>query len=264
MVILILLKHMRFLEILKKILVVFEYLNYNSDGFKSLVNNFNSGFDISEITSKIKYQFVKDKKTVQSLELKFHHYDEISNKTYLGLTDLDFNNDPFLRYPASQNDNMDAEHLQYMLTHEFLFNDKLKLTSNLYFNEFKRNWYKLDDVVFENNSQKISKVISNPEQYPNHFSIINGSLDCSSLKVKANNRKYISKDFKQNLITIETTLNGGFNDLEIGLRFHYDEEDRFQWEDIYGINDEEMYLETLGELGAQGNRISSTSRLLHM
>ena len=241
---------------------MFEYLNYNSDGFKSLVNNFNSGFDISEITSKIKYQFVKDKKTVQSLELKFHHYDEISNETYLGLTDLDFNNDPFLRYPASQNDNMDAEHLQYMLTHEFLFNDKLKLTSNLYFNEFKRNWYKLDDVVFENNSQKISKVISNPEQYPNHFSIINGSLDYnSSLKVKANNRKYISKGFQTKFDYHWYANNGGFNDLEIGLRFHYDEEDRFQWEDIYGINDEEMYLETLGELGAQGNRISSAKSI---
>ena len=157
---------------------------------------------------------------------------------------------------------MDAEHLQYMLTHEFLFNDKLKLTSNLYFNEFKRNWYKLDDVVFENNSQKISKVISNPEQYPNHFSIINGSLDYnSSLKVKANNRKYISKGFQTKFDYHWYANNGGFNDLEIGLRFHYDEEDRFQWEDIYGINDEEMYLETLGELGAQGNRISSAKSI---
>ena len=35
--------------------------------------------------------------------------------------------------------------------------------------------------------------------------------------------------------------NNSFNDLEIGLRFHYDEEDRFQWEDIYNINNGFLY-----------------------
>ena len=57
---------------------------------------------------------------------------------------------------------MNAEHNQYMLTHEFNFSEKFKISSNLYYNGFKRNWYKLDDVVFEGNSQKISKVIENP------------------------------------------------------------------------------------------------------
>ena len=50
---------------------------------------------------------------------------------------------------------MDAEHIQYLVTHEINFSEKLKITSNFYYNGFKRNWYKLDDVVFEGNSQKI-------------------------------------------------------------------------------------------------------------
>ena len=79
---------------------------------------------------------------------------------------------------------MDAEHIQYLLTHEINFTKNFKISSNLYFNGFKRNWYKLDDVVFEGNSQKISKVISRPEFFSNHFSILNGSLDSeNALKV---------------------------------------------------------------------------------
>ena len=38
-----------------------EYLNYNSDGFKTLGNNLNTGFDINEITSKSNSQLQKIK-----------------------------------------------------------------------------------------------------------------------------------------------------------------------------------------------------------
>ena len=47
---------------------------------------------------------------------------------------------------------------------------------------------------------KISKVIENPSQYPAHLSIIKGTLNGSnnSLKVKANNREYISRSTNKN------------------------------------------------------------------
>ena len=237
-----------------------EYLNYNSDGFKTLGNNLNTGFDINEITSKIKFTTPENKGIKQSFEFKFHHYDEISNETYLGLTESDFETKPFLRYPGSEKDKMDAEHIQYLLTHEINFSKNFKISSNLYFNGFKRNWYKLDDVVFEGNSQKISKVISRPEFFSNHFSILNGSLDSeNALKVKANNREYISKGIQTKIDYHWYGKNNSFNDLEIGLRSHYDEEDRFQWEDTYNIDNGFMSLNTYGTKGSQGNRISSAN-----
>ena len=45
-----------------------EYLNYNSNGFKSLGNKLNTGFDINEITSKFRFEIFKKSKTKQSLE----------------------------------------------------------------------------------------------------------------------------------------------------------------------------------------------------
>ena len=235
---------------------MFEILNYNSDGFKSLNNDLNTGFDINEITSKIKF-VPKTPNIDQSFELKFHTYDEISNETYLGLTETDFQKNPYLRYPGSEKDKMSAEHKQYVLTHELFVNEKIKITSNFYENRFKRNWYKLDDVVHDNNSQKISKVISNPSQFSEHLKILSGELDYeNALKVKANNREYISRGIQTKIDYHWYGKNESFNDLELGIRIHYDEEDRFQWEDIYNINNGFMALESYGEKGSQGNRIS--------
>lgn len=237
-----------------------EYLNFNSDGFKSLENNLNTGFDINEVTSKLRYTTSENVRFKQNFELKFHHYDEISNETYLGLTEADFEKKPFSRYAASEKDRMVAAHVQYVLTHEINFSEKLKIVSNVYHNGFKRNWYKLDDVVFNGDSQKIAKVFSNPSQYADHYLILNGALDAeNSLRVKANNREYVSKGIQTKIDSHWYGNNDSFHDLEIGFRFHYDEEDRFQWEDVYNINNGFMSLGAYGEKGAQGNRVSSAN-----
>jgi len=238
-----------------------EYLNYNSDGFKALGNDLNTGFDINEITSKIRLNSSDQSLISQSLEFKFHYYDEISNETYLGLTDDDFDINSSLRYPGSEKDKMDAEHTQYLITHQLNLSERFKITSNFYHNGFKRNWYKLDDIVYSGDSQKISKVLSNPDKYSGHMSLVRGELNetDNSLKVKANNREYVSKGIQTKIDYHWYGKNDSFNDLEIGFRFHYDEEDRFQWEDIYNINNGFMSLSKYGDKGSQGNRISSAN-----
>lgn len=238
-----------------------EYLNYNSDGFKALGNDLNTGFDINEITSKIRLNSSDQSLISQSLEFKFHYYDEISNETYLGLTDDDFDINSSLRYSGSEKDKMDAEHTQYLITHQLNLSERFKITSNFYHNGFKRNWYKLDDIVYSGDSQKISKVLSNPDKYSGHMSLVRGELNetDNSLKVKANNREYVSKGIQTKIDYHWYGKNDSFNDLEIGFRFHYDEEDRFQWEDIYNINNGFMSLSKYGDKGSQGNRISSAN-----
>ena len=238
-----------------------EYLNYNSNGFKALGNDLNTGFDINEITSKIRLNSSDQSLISQSLEFKFHYYDEISNETYLGLTDDDFDINPSLRYPGSEKDKMDAEHTQYLITHQLNLSERFKITSNFYHNGFKRNWYKLDDIVYNGDSQKISKVLSNPDKYSGHMSLVRGELNetDNSLKVKANNREYVSKGIQTKIDYHWYGKNDSFNDLEIGFRFHHDEEDRFQWEDIYNINNGFMSLSKYGDKGSQGNRISSAN-----
>ena len=237
-----------------------EYLNNNSDGFKNLPNGDNTGFDKNDVVAKLKLRSNQDAKYKQSLEFKFQYSDETSNETYLGLTTDDFKTNPFDRYAASQKDNMTNEHLQFMVTHRIDVSKVLQITTNAYQNDFSRNWYKLNDVVFDGSKQKISKVLDNPQDYPSYMSIINGTSDseANALVLKANNRTYVSKGI-QTKLDFHWTKGSVFHDVEIGLRYHYDEEDRFQWKDGYSITNGQMNLTSAGTPGSDANRISKAT-----
>ena len=240
---------------------VLEYLNFNSNGFKNLNNKDNTGFDIYDIMGKLKFSSAKDAKLIQSLEVKYHFYDEKSNETYLGLSQADFNQNPYDRYAASQFDQMNAEQRQVMLTHVIDFSKQLRIVTNAYDNKFARNWYKLDDVIFENDKKQLSTILDDPFSFPNHMNTINGSISSSddALLLKANNRVYYSKGVQTKIDYHWYGSNGSFHDIEIGSRLHYDEEDRFQWENGYRISGGIMALTSMGSRGEQGNRISSAN-----
>lgn len=239
-----------------------EFLNYSSNGFKNLNNDLNTGFDINEVLAKVGYELSASKKSKQRIDLKFHFYDELSNETYLGLSEEDFSNSPYDRYSASQVDNMDAQQLQLQLTHTFNIGQNIRITTDVYTNQFKRNWYKLDDVVYQDDKQKISTVVADPLTYSNHMEILKGAVNSQNdnLLVKANNRKYLSRGI-QTKFDYHWNGNNAFHDLEIGVRYHYDEEDRYQWEDGYSMTENRMILTSNGIGGAQGNRISSAKAL---
>jgi len=136
-----------------------------------------------------------------------------------------------------------------------------KITTNAYHNEFTRNWYKLDDVIYQGTKQSLAKVVSNPDQFSNHLALLTGTIDGdpNSLLLKANNRVYTSKGIQTKLDRHWYSSNGAFNDIEVGMRYHYDEEDRFQWEDGYQLINQDLVKNSDGIRGAQGNRISSAT-----
>ena len=237
-----------------------EYLNFNSDGFKNLLNNANTGFDKNDIVAKLRFNNSKEAAIQQNIEFKFQYADEVSNETYLGLSETDFEVNPFNRYASSQQDKMTNEHLQFMVTHNLEFSKNFSVRTNAYYNKFDRNWYKLDDVVANGDKVSIANIVANPEDYPTHFGFTNGSLNsgADALKVKANNRAYISKGV-QTKFDYHFFGENTFHDIEVGFRYHYDEEDRIQWEDGYSINNGIMQLTTAAALGSDANRIASAT-----
>ena len=233
-----------------------EYQKYQSDGFKDLDNGGNTGFDKDDFVAKFSVNTNPEAKVGQELELKFQISDEISNETYLGLTPGDFAKNPFRRYSGSQVDKMNADHLQFMATHILKFNDYFNITTTGYYNEFSRNWYKLDNVIANGAGVKINNLLNNPEAFPDEFDIVTGHSNsgADALKVKNNNRNYKSKGI-QTKFDYHWITGNVFHDLEIGLRYHFDEEDRFQWVDGYEINNGLMNLTSAGTPGTDSNRI---------
>ncbi len=242
--------------------VLIQYLNFNSDGFKILNNNQNTGFDKNDVMTKIHLNTNPNKKIVNALDLKIQYSDEDANETYLGLTQNDFDSNPYFRYDASQKDNITTKNNHISLSHTLKIDKFFSLTTTAYRNRFARNWYKLDAVTFGGSKKGITEILENPETLNNHFAIINGSQNASNnaLSVKANNRTYLSEGIQTKFDYHFTTKNV-FHDIEIGLRLHQDEEDRFQWADGYNMINGQMNLLTTGTPGSDDNRIATAKAL---
>ncbi len=235
-----------------------EFLNYNSNGFKELENFDNTGFDKNDILGKFRVNTNPEAKVQQAFELKFQFSDETSNETYLGLTTEDFAAAPFSRYAGSQRDEMNAEHLQFTGTHTLKFSEYFRVTTTGYYNKFKRNWYKVDFITVDGEREGISNVLEDPVAFQDYYNLVRGTTEGDGddfLNARANNREYYAAGVQTKLDYHWTGVNT-FHDLELGLRYHYDEEDRFQWIDDYTITDGIMQLANAGIPGTNANRIS--------
>ncbi|WP_088341786.1 TonB-dependent receptor family protein [Robiginitalea sediminis] len=237
-----------------------EYLNYNSNGFKNLDGGGDTGFDRNDLVAKFRVNLNPEGEVKQALELKFQYSDEDSDETYLGLTQADFDADPFRRYVASAEDNMATEHTQFMLTHVLDINPNFRITTVGYRNQFQRNWYKLNDLTLGGERVGIADIMEDPSNFGSYYDVVRGVSDSPSdaLAVKANNRDYLSTGV-QTKIDIHWRGEETFHDVEVGLRYHYDEEDRFQWVDRYAILNGDMALTTSGVPGTDANRISDAT-----
>ncbi|WP_372975228.1 TonB-dependent receptor family protein [Muriicola sp.] len=239
-----------------------EYLNFNSDGFKNLDSRGNTGFDKNDLVAKFRVNTGRAASLQQSLEFKFQYSDEQSNETYVGLTDADFSTTPFRRYAGTAEDEMINDHKQFMLTHLLAFSDNFHITTNAYYNGFTRNWYKLDGVTLNGERRGVSGILSDPLNNSEYLDVITGAADSpdDALLVKANARGYISKGL-QTKFDYHWTGENTFHDVEVGVRYHYDEEDRFQFIDGYRITDGSMIRTSSGVPGTNANRISDATAL---
>jgi Fe(3+) dicitrate transport protein len=107
----------------------------------------------------------------------------------------------------------------------------------------------------------IGDVMDNPQDYPLEYEAIASMQDTEDdvFGVKANNRTYASQGIQSigNISFGKTT----FNEIEFGIRYHEDYEDRFQWVDKYAIQNKEMIQTTVARKGSDSNVINSAQAL---
>ena len=223
---------------------LFEVYNDMTDGFKELDGGGDTGYTKTDIMAKVRYAMSAN----HALEMKISMTDEISDETYLGLSDDDYAANPLRRYRASQLDEMDADHSQFVLSYAGKLSDNLSLAVSAYNNEFARNWYKLNKV----NGQSLG-VVASPSSDQDTFLLMTAmNSDADAYRIKANNREYLSSG-------VQAVLNWSIDnhDVQAGLRVHADEMDRFQWEDRYQMVAGKLNMTTAATPGSDSNRIDS-------
>ena len=246
-----------------------------SDGFQSVDrSNRNAGLNVQDYTVKLGYAPANSRHAV---ELKFQYADQRSNQSYLGLTDTDFGNNPTRRYGLSALDKIDTEHKQVILRYNFALSEALSLSATAYNNDHKRTWFKTEGIDLDgspnaqalrrtswssiiravNTGSALSGVTASRLQQ-----ILDGDLDTApgSIQIRSNAREYFSRGIQLGLNW--SGMTGPLrHSLEIGLRYHQDEEDRLQRNSSYRQLNGALQLSDRGVLGNAGNRVQEAQAL---
>ncbi len=245
----------------KNVAYLVETFQYKSNGFKVLDRGGNTGFDKKDYLAKLKINTNPDAKIYQSLTFKVGQTQETSNETYLGLTQRDFQENPYRRYAGSQEDVITTEQTQISLTHFAKFSKNLEVTTTAYRSDFHRNWYKLDKVKDSTGTKYgIAELLKDPSLSPDAFNIITGasSANGDALDVKANNRTYYAQGV-QSVLSFLFNTKAISHKVDFGIRLHQDQVDRFQWVDEYAMDGGVMELTTAGVKGTESNRIETAN-----
>lgn len=205
-----------------------------NDGFKDIDrSSTDASIQKEDYMAKVRFQSDAGSNMPQRLDLKLSYSTEESNMSYVGLTDVDFKNNPNRRYGLSEKDQMQNRHTGATANYFLGINDSVDFHAKVYYNKFHRDWFKVDKI----DGQKAGSVVDAAnagDATANGF--LDGSID-TEVKIKHNNRDYISQGVEFQF-DLDLELAGMAHDINVGSRFHQEEMDRLQptetWNQVNG------------------------------
>lgn len=207
-----------------------------NDGFKDIdeTPDFRDGnkTGFTRFEPMVKLSFEPKTALPQQFEFKFGYSDLDADVGYLGLPDAEFRQQPFRRLAATRFDNIKAEQFRTHLRHFIAPTDNLDITTTFYLTDFSRNWFKLNDIrnVPGAGNLNLSRALAGAGNGAG-LACLKGDLDCT-LRVRNNNRDYETRGVES--IANHRLLAGGLeHNLTSGIRYHYDEERRFQRDELF-------------------------------
>lgn len=255
---------------------------WRDDGFQDIDRSADhSGLRIADYGAKIGWT---PRNSAHSWELKLQQAAQSSNQSYLGLTNADFAASPLRRYGLSALDNIDTDHQQLVLRHRWQIAEGSRLSLAAYNNSFSRNWYKTEGLDLDGSGATDADAIGGFTRWSAAIDAINSgdaiviegeddnggvvrtvltatelrdilhggdTPDDINIVLRANNREYFSRG-----VQMLWQYRKGAHRLEVGARYHRDEEDRLQHQDAFAQRDGALTLASGGTPGvAVGNRI---------
>jgi Fe(3+) dicitrate transport protein len=242
--------------------VLVEGLHLTSTGFKELDHRAteprpDTGFSRNEWMVKVSYVPDPQARVQNTFGLKLNYANEVSNETYLGLTDTDFRASPYRRYSSSSLDKMSWNRTGIAATHDVVFSRSFRIKSTAYRNDLDRTWNRLSGI----RGGDISTVLADPGAARNRalYSVLSGRADSSSagesLLIGPNHRVFVSTGI-QSEATWNTKTGPIEHKLVYGARLHHDSVDRRHTRDGYQtvqgklVSDGTPTEVTVDELGA--------------
>ena len=217
-----------------------EGVRLTSSGFKELDGGGDTGFEKNELMAKIRVGSDPSKNAYHRLELKLGWADEVSNETYLGLTDEDFRANPYRRYRASQLGRMEWERSQLELSYSFWLGDTFEVRLTGYHHDFERAWFKLNRFGDFTDPRDVLRSDRGPIANA-QLAILRGELNSEEigraglLLIGTNDREFVSQGIQ---LDADIKLQHGQHfeqRIRWGARLHYDEVSRTHTEQTFEV-----------------------------
>ena len=245
-----------------------------ADGYQAIDRGGESGLAIADYTLKARFAPTASR---HRFDVKLQFADQVSDQSYLGLTDPDFADDPFRRYGISALDEIETDHDQTILRYTLALGNALEFSAVAYNNTHARDWFKTEGIDFDGSedAQTFSRTSwSNVIRAANLgatlsgvdsaqlLAILHGAADtpAGSIQIRSNAREYFSRGVQMGLAW-DADFGGTEHAIDIGARLHADEEDRLQRNSTYSQRDGRLLLDDAGLLGNAGNRIQQARAL---
>lgn len=202
------------------------------DGFKTIdgapgfEDRDRTGFTKEEPMFKISFEPTGT--VPMRFEVKYGTTDLDADETYLGLTEDDFDRDPYRRYAGSRFDNIETEQRRFHFRWQVEPVKRLRWTTTWYYSWFSRDWFKLNDVRTSTGRVGMSRALAEGGEA---LAILRGNA-AGELRVRHNSRDYYLKGVES---VAEYSVPWGETEhrLSLGARVHEDQVDRFQWDVNY-------------------------------
>jgi Fe(3+) dicitrate transport protein len=194
-------------------------------GFKELPSGADTGSTRNDFMVKASYVLDPRARRRQEFRLKLAYADEVSNESYLGLTDADLRASPDQRYPASQLDQMKNHRASGVLFHTFDDpSHAIQIKSAAYRHAYARIWRKVNSM----RSAQIFDILTHPDDPTNagYLAVLRGQADSAtpldSIMIGPNDRTFINEGVQS--VISHQRADGPFEQrMELGVRLHYDE-----------------------------------------
>ena len=234
---------------------------HRTDGFKDIdtTPDFTDGDDtgFTRVEPMVKVFWEPGTDVYHRVEVKYGYSDLDADETYLGLSEADFNADPYRRYAASRFDNIQTENHRASIRHIMEPTANLRIATTGYLQHFERNWAKLHQLRGPNVALSSALLDLTPG---GGLAILRGEA-AGTLRLRNNAREY-------KIYGIQTAATATFDvgetthEWETGIRYHFDEVDRFQWNvDYTQAANGTITGSTVGAMGAAGDRIQQSHAL---
>lgn len=243
-----------------------EGAHLHNSGFKELPNGADTGSTRNEWMAKASYVLDPNARVWNEFSLKLGYSDEVSNETYLGLTDADFRKNPYRRYAASTLDQMKNHRKAIVLSHLLDVPDSgLQVRTSVYRQDLVRVWNKVNGF----RGASLFDVLRNPDD-PSHaayYAVLTGEADTSgnadTLMIGPNDRAYLSQGI-QSTLSARPVTGPVQHRIEAGIRLHNDSITRRQSESGYQMIGGQLVSDGEAETVTSANVASSHALATHV